>query len=103
MTIIGYILLLAAFAFIIFDVTVGMDERQAIWLGRTDKALRDSGFPLEHPVANVCFEMNRSWAHAHHAIAVPASVMVVGAILLDMAGRRKRKQDQKESQPPPGN
>jgi hypothetical protein len=101
MRILGYILLLTAFALIIVDVTIGMGERQAIWLGRTDKALRDSSLPLEHPVANVCIEMNRSWASVHHFIAVPTMVMLVGAIILDLSGRRKgRKQNQEEPQPP---
>jgi hypothetical protein len=99
MKIVGYVLLLGAFAYIMIDATVGMSEREAIWLGRTDKALRASGLPMENPVVNVCFEMNRSWASANRAIAVPAIVMVVGAMLLDVAGRRKRKQDQQEPQP----
>ena len=103
MKIIGYVMLLAAFALIIFDVTVGTGERKAIWLGRTEKVLRETALPLDHPVANVCHEINRTWASAHHAILVPAIVMLAGAIVLDVAGRGKRKQDQAEPQPPPGN
>ena len=101
MRIIGCVVLLVAFALVMFDVTIGSGERQAIWLGKTDRAVVDSGLHWDHPVVKVCIEMDRNLSGVHSSMVLPVLAMLVGAIILDWSGRRRRrKQDQQGSQPP---
>ncbi len=92
MRIIGYILALLGFVLILGEVTLAQSQRRAIWGGRSYQAIKKSDLTIESPVAQVCVDMNRSWSESQVVLAVPAIMMIVGAVFLDQARRNGKEQ-----------
>ena len=98
MRIFGYILALVGFVLIIVEVTFGQGQRKAIWIGRSYQAIQKNDLAIDSPVAQTFADMNRSWAESQAMLAVPAIMMIVGAVFLDQARRNGRKKEPEEPQ-----
>ena len=96
MRITGYILLITGFVILVFFATIGTGEIQAIQMGRFNKAFPNKELISYDAALTESARMNREWAESRSQPILPAVMMFVGAILLDVARRKKQSQETSE-------